>query len=74
MSSSESKEHALQMAKEQDVKFIRLWFSDILGNLKRAAELGYTFYVAPELEYFYFANPEGAGRAKYLFQSTRLFG
>jgi len=143
MSTDESKEYVLRMAKEQDVKFIRLWFSDILGNLKsvaitveelegaleegigfdgssiegfaridesdmlampdpntfvilpwrpaenrvarvvcdilhpggqpfegdpryilkrnlkRAADLGYTFYVAPELEYFYFANPEG---------------
>jgi glutamine synthetase len=142
MSTSESKEYVLRMAKEQDVKFIRLWFSDILGslksvaitveelegaleegkgfdgssiegfaridesdmvampdpntfvilpwrptenrvarifcdilqpggqpfegdpryvlkrNLKRAADLGYTFYVAPELEYFYFASPE----------------
>ncbi len=27
-------------------------------NLKRASELGYTFYVGPELEYFYFANSE----------------
>jgi len=27
-------------------------------NLKRAADLGYTFYVGPELEYFYFNNPE----------------
>jgi glutamine synthetase len=27
-------------------------------NLKRAAELGYTFYVGPELEYFYFASSE----------------
>jgi glutamine synthetase len=25
-------------------------------NLKRAAELGYTFYVGPELEYFYFRD------------------
>jgi glutamine synthetase len=25
-------------------------------NLRRAAELGFTFYVAPELEYFYFAD------------------
>jgi glutamine synthetase len=25
-------------------------------NLKRAADLGYTFYVGPELEYFYFKN------------------
>ncbi len=28
-------------------------------NLKRAAELDYTFYVGPELEYFYFQNAEG---------------
>lgn len=28
-------------------------------NLKRAADLGYTFYVGPELEYFYFASAEG---------------
>jgi glutamine synthetase len=143
MTTSESNEYVLRMAKEEDVKFIRLWFSDILGNLKsvaitveelegaleegigfdgssiegfaridesdmlampdpntfvilpwrptenrvarvfcdilrpggepfegdprhvlkrnlkRAADLGYTFYVAPELEYFYFADPEG---------------
>lgn len=26
-------------------------------NLERAAELGFTFYVAPELEFFYFADP-----------------
>jgi glutamine synthetase len=143
MSTNGSNEYVLRMAKEQDVKFIRLWFTDILGNLKsvaitveelegaleegigfdgssiegfaridesdmvampdpntfvilpwrpsenrvarvfcdilqpggqpfegdpryilkrnlkRASDLGYTFYVAPELEYFYFANPEG---------------
>jgi len=135
-------DYVLQMAKEHDVKFIRLWFTDILGslksvaitveelpesleegtgfdgssiegfaridesdmmalpdpttfailpwrpqerrtarmfcdilhpdgrsfegdpryvlrrNLQRAADLGYTFYVGPELEYFYFANSE----------------
>lgn len=28
-------------------------------NLKRAAEKGLTFYVGPELEYFYFQNSEG---------------
>jgi len=140
----ESKEYILKMAKEHDVKFIRLWFSDILGmlksfaitveelegaledgmgfdgssiqgfaridesdmvalpdpdtfqllpwrprehravarmfcdilkpghepfegdpryvlkrNLKRAADMGYTFYVGPELEYFYFQDSEG---------------
>ena len=27
-------------------------------NLKRAAEMGYTFYVGPELEYFYFEDSE----------------
>ncbi len=137
----ESKEYVLKMAKENDVKFIRLWFTDILGmlksfaitveelegaleegmgfdgssiegfaridesdmvampdpdtfqilpwrprehnavarmfcdvlkpggepfdgdpryvlkkNLKKAADLGYTYYVGPELEYFYFRD------------------
>jgi glutamine synthetase len=28
-------------------------------NLKRAADLGYTFYVGPELEYFYFKSSNG---------------
>jgi len=28
-------------------------------NLKKAADLGYTFYVGPELEYFYFKSSEG---------------
>ncbi|MDY6907657.1 MAG: glutamine synthetase family protein [Chloroflexota bacterium] len=140
----EGKEYVLKMAKEHDVKFIRLWFADILGflksfaitveeletaleegmgfdgssiqgfaridesdmialpdpdtfqllpwrprehravarmfcdilrpegtpfegdpryvlkrNLKRAADMGYTFYVGPELEYFYFRDSEG---------------
>jgi glutamine synthetase len=139
---SESIDYVLQSAREHDVKFIRLWFADILGslksvaitvgelpealeegigfdgssiegfaridesdmiampdpetfailpwrptenrvarifcdiqmpdgspfegdsryvlrrNLKRASDLGYTFYVGPELEYFYFANSE----------------
>jgi len=140
----ESKEYVLKMAKEHDVKFIRMWFTDILGflknfaitveelegaleegmgfdgssiegfaridesdmvalpdpdtfrllpwrsqehhsvarmfcdilrpggepfegdprfvlkrNLKRAADLGYTYYVGPELEYFYFRDSKG---------------
>jgi len=140
----ESKEYVLKMAREHDVKFIRLWFTDILGmlksfaitveeleaaleegmgfdgssiegfaridesdmvalpdpdtfqllpwrprehhavarmfcdillpggepfdgdpryvlkrNLERAAEMGYTFYVGPELEYFYFKDSNG---------------
>ena len=143
-SKGNGKEYVLKMAKENDVKFIRLWFTDILGflksfavtlgeletaleegmgfdgssiegyaridesdmiampdpdtfqllpwrprehravarmfcdilrpggeafegdpryvlkqNLKRAADLGYTFYVGPELEFFYFKNSEG---------------
>ena len=33
----ESKEYVLKMAKEHDVKFIRLWFTDILGLLKSFA-------------------------------------
>jgi len=138
---AEGKEYVLKMAKEHDVKFIRLWFTDINGvlksfaitveelemamnegmgfdgssiegfaridesdmiampdpdtfqllpwrprehnavarmfcdvfmpdgtpfegdpryvlkrNLKRAADLGYTYYVGPELEYFYFKD------------------
>ena len=140
--SKESREYVLQQARELDVKFIRLWFTDILGSLKsmaitvealpealeegidfdgasiegfarvdesdkvampdpttfailpwrpqanrvarvfcdmlepdgqpfegdprwvlrrqlkRAADLGYTFYVGPEIEYFYFANSD----------------
>jgi len=143
-SREEAKDYVLKMAKEHDVKFINLWFTDILGmlksfaitveelegaleegmgfdgssiegfaridesdmvalpdpdtfrllpwqprehravarmfcdilrpggeafdgdpryilkrNLKRAADLGYTFYVGPELEYFYFRDSEG---------------
>jgi glutamine synthetase len=141
---TESKEYVLKMAKENDVRFIRLWFTDILGmlksfaitvdelegaleegmgfdgssiegfaridesdmiakpdpdtfqilpwrplehnavarmfcdilkpggepfegdpryvlkrNLKKAADLGYTYYVGPELEFFYFKDSKG---------------
>jgi glutamine synthetase len=140
---TKEKEQVLKLAKENDVKFIRLWFTDVLGflkgfaitidelegaleegmgfdgssiqgyaridesymiakpdpktfqmipwrpkensvgmmfadvlepdgtpykgdprwalkrNLKKAADLGYTFYVGPELEYFYFKSSEG---------------
>ncbi|TET46096.1 MAG: glutamine synthetase [Dehalococcoidia bacterium] len=140
----EGKEYVLKMARENDIKFIRLWFTDILGflknfaitveelegaleegmgfdgssiegfaridesdmvalpdpdtfrllpwrskehpsvarmfcdilkpggepfdgdpryvlkqNLKRAANLGYTYYVGPELEFFYFRDSQG---------------
>jgi len=33
-SNEESKEYVLKMAKDHDIKFIRLWFTDILGILK----------------------------------------
>jgi len=146
--SDEQKAYVLSLAKKQDVKFVRLWFTDVLGflksvsitveelgntlergqefdgssiegfaridesdmvmmpdpntfciipwrpreggsvarmfcdivetdgtphagdsrwvlkrNVERAAELGYTFYVAPELEYYYFrdSNPPPQG-------------
>src|SRR5512136_737131 len=36
-SRKESKEYVLKMAKENDVRFIRLWFTDILGMLKSFA-------------------------------------
>ena len=143
-SREESKEQVIEMAKEHDVKFIRMWFTDILGflksftmtveeleralnegmgfdgssiegfaridesdmvalpdpdtfrllswrpqghntvarmfcdilmpggepfegdpryvlkrNLKRASDMGYTFYVGPELEFFYFKDKQG---------------
>jgi len=143
-SREEGKEYVLKMAKEHNVKFIKMWFTDILGilksfsittselegaledgmgfdgssiegyaridesdmialpdpdtfqvlpwrseeqfsvarmfcdifkpggepfdgdpryvlkrNLERAAQMGYTFYVGPELEYFYFKDSTG---------------
>jgi glutamine synthetase len=147
--SEAAKEQVLRLTKEQDVKFIRLWFSDILGflksfsitveeleaafeqgvgfdgssiegfarieesdmiampdpttfqiipwrpkeqavarmfcdilkpgghpfegdpryalrkNLKRAADMGYAFYVGPEMEYFYFRNSSGTEPLDY---------
>jgi glutamine synthetase len=38
---------------EGDPRFI------LKKNLKRASDLGYTFYVGPELEYFYFKDNKG---------------
>ena len=143
MGETQDKEYVLEAVREHDVKFIRLWFTDILGslksfaitreeleealedgmgfdgssiqgfaridesdmiaqpdpatfailpwrpsghsavarmfcdilepdrkphegdpryvlrrNLEKAAKLGYTYYVGPELEYYYFATPE----------------
>ena len=37
MMSEESREYVLQQCRQQDVKFIRLWFTDILGTLKSFA-------------------------------------
>ncbi len=36
-SREEAKQYVLKMAKEHDVKFVRLWFTDILGMLKSFA-------------------------------------
>src|SRR6266550_573819 len=89
-------EYVLRTVEERGIRFVRLWFTDVLGFLKsftitsqelegafadgmvcdvyqpdgspfdgdprgvlkrqlqRAADLGFTFYVGPELEYFYF--------------------
>jgi glutamine synthetase len=35
--SEESREHAIKLAQDHDVKFVRLWFTDILGFLKSFA-------------------------------------
>ncbi|MCI0820691.1 MAG: glutamine synthetase beta-grasp domain-containing protein, partial [Chloroflexi bacterium] len=37
MNDAESIEFVMQTAREHDVKFIRLWFTDILGSLKSMA-------------------------------------
>ncbi len=37
MTSTESFDYVLQQCRQQDVKFIRLWFTDILGSLKSFA-------------------------------------
>ena len=37
MSTDESFEYVLQQCRQQDVKFVRLWFTDILGSLKSFA-------------------------------------
>ena len=41
----EAVEYALREARENDVKFIRLWITDILGKIK-----GYVFF-SPKNEY-----------------------
>ena len=37
MSDLDSRQHVLQACRDHDVKFIRLWFTDILGLLKSVA-------------------------------------
>ena len=52
---------------------LSVWDS-LKRNLKKAADLGYTFYVGPELEFFYFKNAEsteGLDRGGY-FDMTPL--
>ena len=44
---AEAKDYVLKLAKEQNVKFIRLWFTNILGFLKSSA---ITFKELEELE------------------------
>ena len=34
LGNDDARQYVLRTAKENDVKFIRLWFTDILGNLK----------------------------------------
>src|ERR687883_195730 len=86
-------EYVLRTVEERGVRFVRLWFTDVLGflksveitpaeaavarmfcdiqtfsgdpfdgdpryvlkrNLERAREKGFTFFVGPEMEFFYF--------------------
>ena len=41
--------------------------------LKRAADLGYTFYVGPELEYFYFKKTEGKAQGTEFLDAGGYF-
>ncbi len=80
------KDYVLKTLEERGIRFVRFWFTDVLGflksfavtdtevesafeegmgfdgdpryilkrTLKKAADMGYTMYVGPELELFYF--------------------
>ena len=37
MNEFDSRQHVIQACRDHDVKFIRLWFTDILGSLKSFA-------------------------------------
>ena len=37
MNEFDSRQHVMQACRDHDVKFIRLWFTDILGSLKSVA-------------------------------------
>ncbi len=53
---------------EADPRFV------LKRNLEQAAELGYTFYVGPELEYYYFKDDQGTevlDKGTYFDQTTR---
>ena len=41
------REYVIRTARENDVKFIRLWFTDILGNLKGFAINICLLYTSP---------------------------
>lgn len=71
-----SKDDIFEKVQEYDVEFIRLWFTDINGILRRALEkmekLGFDHYVGPELEYFYFKSsikPEPLDSGGYFDQN-----
>ena len=60
---AEAIEYVLHEARDNDVKFIRLWFSDILGNLK-----GFAITVE-ELET---ALTSGMGAVRFCLAHRRL--
>src|SRR6478736_3659398 len=55
-------EYVLRTIEERNIRFVRLWFTDVRGFLKAftitSQELEGAFYDGPELEYFYFKSLE----------------
>src|SRR5436190_977027 len=68
-----NKSEVLSLAKEQKVQFINVMFTDPRGilkrQLKRAADMGYSFNTGPELEFFLFKRSE-TGELKPLPHDT----
>jgi len=108
------RDYVLRTVEERGIRLVRLWFTDVLGNLKSfaisPAEMenalndgmsfdgssidgysrvqesdvlaipdantfevlpwakGYSFYIAPDIEYFYFAPPDGTNKPVLLDQ------